>query len=100
MRSIIGRIATGPELSKDISLEEPRFGMSALLNGEVDPIQAAIFLIAPRMKRMGGFISALKIKSLVAKLQVDSQIALVSKSGLCRMADHSCRLIVGPASNN
>jgi len=51
MRSIIQRIATGPELSKDISLAEARAGMGAILAGQVDPIQAGIFLIALRMKR-------------------------------------------------
>ena len=51
MRSIIQRIATGPELSKDISREEARLGMQSILNGDVDPVQAAIFLIALRMKR-------------------------------------------------
>jgi anthranilate phosphoribosyltransferase len=51
MRSIIQRVATGPELSKDISLEEARSGMRAVLDDEVDPVQAAIFLIALRMKR-------------------------------------------------
>lgn len=51
MRSIIGRIATGPELSKDISREEACQGMSAILNNKVDEVQAAIFLIALRTKR-------------------------------------------------
>jgi anthranilate phosphoribosyltransferase len=51
MRSIIQRVATGPELSKDISLEEARAGMGAILRGEADPVQAGIFLIAIRMKR-------------------------------------------------
>jgi anthranilate phosphoribosyltransferase len=51
MRSIIQRIATGPELSKDISMEEARAGMSAILDNAVDPVQAGIFLIALRMKR-------------------------------------------------
>jgi anthranilate phosphoribosyltransferase len=51
MRSILQRIATGPELSKDISLEEARVGMKAILDNQVDPIQAGIFLIALRMKR-------------------------------------------------
>lgn len=51
MRSIIQRIATGPELSKDISFDEARAGMRAVLDGAVDPVQAAIFLIALRMKR-------------------------------------------------
>lgn len=51
MRSIIQRIATGPELSKDISQEEAREGMRLILEGKVDRVQAAIFLIALRMKR-------------------------------------------------
>jgi anthranilate phosphoribosyltransferase len=51
MRSIIKRIATGPELSKDISFEEAREGMRFVLDGAVDPVQAALFLIALRMKR-------------------------------------------------
>ena len=51
MHSILKRIATGPELSKDISREEARAGMRLVLDGEVDPVQAGIFLIALRMKR-------------------------------------------------
>lgn len=51
MRSIIQRIATGPDMSKNISLEEARAGMRAILKQEIDPVQTAIFLIALRMKR-------------------------------------------------
>ncbi len=51
MRSIIQRIATGPELSKDISQDEARLAMKAILDREVDEVQAAIFFIALRMKR-------------------------------------------------
>jgi len=51
MHSIIQRIATGPELSKDISREEARLGMHAILEGAVDPVRAGIFFIALRMKR-------------------------------------------------
>jgi anthranilate phosphoribosyltransferase len=51
MHSIIQRIATGPELSKDISLEEASEGMAAILRGEIDEVQSAIFFIALRMKR-------------------------------------------------
>ncbi|MGH8658897.1 MAG: anthranilate phosphoribosyltransferase, partial [Gammaproteobacteria bacterium] len=51
MRSIIQRIATGPELSKDISREEAQAGMRSILEGKIDPVQAGIFLIALRMKR-------------------------------------------------
>ena len=51
MRSILQRIATGPELSKDISFEEAWAGMRSILEKEVDPVQAGVFLIALRMKR-------------------------------------------------
>jgi anthranilate phosphoribosyltransferase len=51
MHSIIQRIATGPDLSKDISQEEACIGMQGLLENAVDPVQAGIFLIALRMKR-------------------------------------------------
>jgi anthranilate phosphoribosyltransferase len=51
MHSIIQRIATGPELSKNISLEEASEGTAAILRGEIDDVQAAIFFIALRMKR-------------------------------------------------
>ena len=51
MRSIIQRIATGPELGKDITRDEARRGMRAVLDGTTDPVRAAVFLIALRMKR-------------------------------------------------
>ncbi|HXZ48805.1 MAG TPA: anthranilate phosphoribosyltransferase [Usitatibacter sp.] len=51
MSSVLKRIATGPELSKDISREEARIGMQLVLDRRVDPVQAGVFLIALRMKR-------------------------------------------------
>ena len=51
IHSIIQRIATGPELSKNIETEEAEVAMSAILSDEIDEVQAAIFLIALRMKR-------------------------------------------------
>ena len=51
IHSIIQRIATGPELSKNIETEEVEAAMSAILNGEIDDVQSAIFFIALRMKR-------------------------------------------------
>ncbi len=51
MRSIIQRIATGPDMSKDITREEARAGMRAILQGDVEDVQSALFLIALRMKR-------------------------------------------------
>jgi len=51
MNAIIQRIATGPELSKDISREDARLGMELVLQKRVDPVQGGVFLIALRMKR-------------------------------------------------
>jgi len=51
MRSIIQRIATGPDLSKDISRKEAHLGTKAIIENHIDPIQVGIFFIALRMKR-------------------------------------------------
>ncbi len=51
MHSILQRIATGPEMSKSISEADARGGMRAVLDAQIDPVQAGIFLIALRMKR-------------------------------------------------
>jgi anthranilate phosphoribosyltransferase len=79
MRSIIQRIATGPELSKDISQEEARLGMKAILDGEVDEVQAAIFLIALRMKRETdeenrGILDAIRSVTRTVTAEVDEVV--------------------------
>lgn len=51
MRSIIQRIATGPDLSKDISRTEAHLGTRAIIENAIDPIQVGIYFIALRMKR-------------------------------------------------
>ncbi len=51
MHSVLQRVATGPELSKNISYEEAKSVTNALLEGTPDPVQAAIYLIGLRMKR-------------------------------------------------
>jgi len=51
IRSAIQRVATGPELSKNLSRDEARSVMHALLDGSADPVQAGVFLIGLRMKR-------------------------------------------------
>lgn len=51
IRSIIQRVATGPELSKDISEREAQLAVKAMLEGKIDYVQIAIFLIGLRMKR-------------------------------------------------
>jgi anthranilate phosphoribosyltransferase len=79
MRSIIKRIATGPELSKDISRDEARAGMRFVLDGQVDPVQAGIFLIALRMKRETddenlGILDALREAAHIVTAAVDEVV--------------------------
>ncbi len=51
MRRCLQKVATGPEYSKNLSFEEAREGGGAMLAGNADPVQTAVFLIALRMKR-------------------------------------------------
>lgn len=51
MRACLQRIATGPELSKDLTRDEARDAMALVLAGAVPAVQAGVFLIALRMKR-------------------------------------------------
>jgi anthranilate phosphoribosyltransferase len=81
MSSILKRIATGPELSKDISREEAREGMRLVLDGAVDPVQAGVFLIALRMKRETddenrGLLEAIRDATLRATAPVDEVLDL------------------------
>ena len=79
IHSIIQRIATGPELSKNIETEEAKVAMSAILSGEIDEVQAAIFLIALRMKRETmeeniGILEALLKFTDCQKIDVDNLV--------------------------
>ncbi len=81
MRSIIQRIATGPELSKDISEEEARQGTAAIFENQVDPVRAAIFFIALRMKRETaeenrGVLDAIRDYTLSVTAEVDEVVDL------------------------
>lgn len=81
MRSILQRIATGPELSKDLSREEACAGMRLILEGAVDPVQAGVFLIALRMKRETdeenlGLLDALREATLGAVAEVEDLVDL------------------------
>ena len=51
LRRAIQKVATGPEFSKNISEEDSYNSMLNILDNESDSIQAAIYLIAMRMKR-------------------------------------------------
>ncbi len=81
IHSIIQRIATGPELSKNIETEEAEAAMSAILSGEIDEVQSAIFLIALRMKRETmeeniGILEALLRFTDSQKIDVDNLVDL------------------------
>ena len=79
IHSIIQKIATGPELSKNIETEEAEAAMSAILSGKIDEVQSAIFLIALRMKRETmeeniGILEALLKFTDCQKIDVDNLI--------------------------
>ncbi len=81
MRSYLQRIATGPELSKDISLEEARHGMRLILDGEANSVQAGIFLIALRMKRESddetrGILEAIREATIRVEAAVDDVLEM------------------------
>ncbi len=51
LRICIQKVATGPEYSKDLSYDEAYAAMRDVLDGDADPVQKGVFLIALRMKR-------------------------------------------------
>ena len=76
LSSVIQRIATGPELSKDLSQEETCHAMRQILEARADPVQAGVFLIALRMKRETddenlGVLDALLEKTVTVTAPVD-----------------------------
>lgn len=81
MRSVIQRVATGPELSKNISQEEACAVMHALLEGSADPVQSAVFLIGLRMKRetddeLKGVMDAIQARTQIVQSPVDDVVAI------------------------
>ncbi|MBH32697.1 MAG: anthranilate phosphoribosyltransferase [Gammaproteobacteria bacterium] len=81
LRSAIQKVATGPEYSKDIDINESYEAMLNILDKNVDPVQAAIYLIALRMKRETldentGSLKALLDKSIITTVDVDEIIDL------------------------
>ena len=88
MRPLLQRIATGPELSKDLSLDEARLGMRLILDGAVDPVQAGVFLIALRMKRETddenrGVLEAIRECTEAATAEVDEVLDLADPYDGC-----------------
>ena len=76
MRDYIGRVATGPEYSKDLSFDDSRNAMQHILSDAADPVQAGVYLIALRMKREtddenGGSLQAILDASDIVTADVD-----------------------------
>jgi anthranilate phosphoribosyltransferase len=72
----IKKVATGPHLSKDLSQEEAYAATMEILSGEADPVRAAIFFIAMRMKRETneenlGILQALQANTEQQQAEVD-----------------------------
>lgn len=89
MHSILQRIATGPEMSKSISEADARGGMRAVLDAQIDPVQAGIFLIALRMKRETdeetlGVLQALLDVTLTVTASVDELLVLSDPYDGCK----------------
>lgn len=51
LANAIKKVATGPHLSKNLSQQEAYQATLEILNNEADPVRAAVFFIAMRMKR-------------------------------------------------
>lgn len=79
MRGYLQKIATGPEMSQDLSEDEARNAMALILEGNVHPVQAGVFLIALRMKREtdaenNGVLTAIREATHAAVAPVDDMI--------------------------
>lgn len=75
MRDAITRIAVGPNRGKDIDRPDAAQIMRGVLEGRVDPVQTAVFLIALRMKREAieeflGIFDAMQSKVVDAEVNV------------------------------
>ena len=81
MREAIQNIAVGPDRGRNISREHAAKAMSAVMNADVDPVQAAVFFIALRMKRESmdeflGILDALMLSYEPQRASVDDVIIL------------------------
>lgn len=77
----IKKVATGPHLSKDLSQAEAQDAMTEILSGQADPVQAAIFFIALRIKTEThdenfGILQALQACTEQALVDVDNCLML------------------------
>ena len=79
MREAIQKVATGPEYSKDLNQAQAHAAMRYILSDDADPVQAAVFFIALRMKRETdeenkGVLQAIQESSQQFQVAVDELI--------------------------
>ncbi|ALA56774.1 anthranilate phosphoribosyltransferase [Nitrospira moscoviensis] len=77
---ILAKIAKGPKVSKDLTWEESKQAMKALIEGDATPAQVGAFLIAMRFKmesvtELAAFTAA--ARQYVAPLPISKDLALV-----------------------
>jgi len=105
MHSVIQRVATGPELSKNISYDEARSVMNALLAGDADPVQAAVFLIGLRMKRetedeFKGVLDALRESTTTVQASVEHVVAMSDPYNGFNRTLHGCQCLLPRRCSN
>lgn len=80
IQEVIAKIAKGPKASKDLTWEESKQAMKALIEGDATPAQVGAFLIAMRFKmesvtELAAFTAA--ARQYVPPLPVSRELALV-----------------------
>ena len=80
IQDIIAKIAKGPKVSKDLTWEESKQAMKALIEGAASPVQVGAFLIAMRFKtesvtELAALTAA--ARQYVPPLPVSQELALV-----------------------
>ena len=83
MREAIQKVATGPEYSKDLTQPQAHAAMRYILSEDADPVQAAVFFIALRMKRE----TDEENKGVLQAIQDTSQSIQVDADHLIDVAD-------------
>jgi len=83
MREAIQKVATGPEYSKDLNQAQAHAAMRYILSDNADPVQAAVFFIALRMKRE----TDEENKGVLQAIQESSQAIQVDVEELIDVAD-------------
>lgn len=83
LREAIQKVAVGPDRGRDISQADAQLICEAMLSGQLDELQVAVFLIALRMKRE----SLEELRGLFAGLLSHSQTRQVEIEELFCLAD-------------